>query len=245
MKYSRALGVAVALIGGGYLLLDRLGHRWGASDEEVFDTLPGDDAVPHPAIETTHAVTIHAPAMAIWPWLTQMGYGRAGWYTDGWWYRQVDRYLWHVETPRPDRIVPEWQDMHVGGVVPDGPPGTAYFTVLMLEPNYSLALYSTTHGTVWLPRFLRENRQLHTEMIWTFTLQELAPERTRLILRMRATAGPGWYRTIARALLPPADFLVARMMLLRIRQLVEHAAAPHTREVGPLAEEKRRELAGV
>lgn len=252
MKNSRALGAAVALIGGGYLLLDRLGHRWGAHDEEVFDTLPGDDAVPHPAIETTHAVTIRAPAEAIWPWLMQMGYGRAGWYTDGWWYRQVNRYLWRQETPRPDRIVPEWQDMHVGGVVPDGPPGTAYFTVLMLEPNRSLALYSTTHGTVWLPRALRDNPRwgLRSEMIWAFTLYELEPERTRLILRMRATARPTLYRTIARVLLPPADFLVARMMLLRIRQRVERAAAMRptrmpARDVGPRAEEERRELAGV
>jgi len=255
MKYSRTLGVMAALLCGGYLLVDRLGHRWGANDEEVFDTLPGDDAVPHPAIETTHAVTIRATPEAIWPWLMQMGYGRAGWYTDGWWYRMVDRYLWHVETPRADRIVPEWQDMRVGGVVPDGPPGTAYFTVLMLEPSHSLALYSTTHGTVWLPRVLRNNRRLglHSEMIWAFTLQELEPGKTRLILRMRATAGPALYRTIARALLPPADFLVARMLLLRIRQRVERAATvPPAREIGPSGairraaeEEERRELAGV
>lgn len=225
MKHWRFVGVVAALSCGGYLLLRRLGRRWGATEEEVFGALPADDAVPHPDIETTHAVTIRAPASAIWPWLIQMGYGRAGWYTFGWWYRLIDRYLWRVETPRPDRIVPEWQDMRVGGVVPDGPPGTAYFTVFRLEPNRLLALYSTTHGTVWLPRVLRDNPHvgIHAEMIWALSLHELTPERTRLILRMRGTAGPWWYRMIAHILLPPADFLVARMMLLRIRQLVEHA----------------------
>ncbi len=228
MRYRRSLGAVTALLCVGYLLLDRLGHQWGASDEEVFASLPGDDAVPHPIVETTHAVTIHAPAAAVWPWLMQMGYGRAGWYTDGWWYRQVDRFIWRQETPRPDRIVPEWQNMHVAGVVPDGPPGTAYFTVLMLEPNRLLGLYSTTHGTVWLPRVLRDNPRwgLHSELIWTFTLQELAPDKTRLILRMRATGGPALYRALVGKLLAPADFLVARMMLLRLRQRVEGARAP-------------------
>lgn len=226
MKYGRSI-VALAAVVGGYLLLDRLGYRWGATDEEVFDSAPGDDAVPHPHIETTHAVTIHAPASAVWPWLVQMGYDRAGWYTDGWWYRQVNRFIWRQPTPRPDHIVPEWQQLTVGDIVSDGPPGTAYFTVLILEPERTLALYSTTHGTVWLPRALRDNPRLglRSELGWTFTLHETAPDMTRLLLRMRATAEPQIYRAIVSRLLPPADFLVARMMLLRIRQRVERAYA--------------------
>jgi hypothetical protein len=47
--------------------------RWGATDEEVHKPLPGDEIVPHPMLETTHAVTIDAYAEEIWPWLVQMG----------------------------------------------------------------------------------------------------------------------------------------------------------------------------
>jgi hypothetical protein len=174
-----------------------------------------------------HAVTIEAPVAAAWPWLVQMGYGRAGWYTDAWWYRQVDRYLWHVETPRPDRIVPEWQRLAVGTIGHDGPPGTASFTVTMLDPPRPLALYSTTHATVWLPHALRENPRvgLHGELSWVFVLHELPPARTRLLLRTRVAVGLALYRGIATMLLPPADLFVARMMLLHIRQRVERAAA--------------------
>ena len=44
---------------GGYLLR-RQGLRWGATDEEVHMSLPGDGIVPHPMLETTHAVIVRA-----------------------------------------------------------------------------------------------------------------------------------------------------------------------------------------
>lgn len=218
--------VSAAGIGGYFYHLHREGRRWGATDEEVRATLPGDGLIPHPDIETTHAVTIQAPAREVWPWLVQMGYGRAGWYTDDWWYRQVDRHLWHVRTARTRRIIPAFQNLSVGDIVPDGPPGTAFFTVAALEPNRTLALYSTTHATVWLPPRLRDNARLglHGELSWVFVLREKGPKQTRLILRSRATVGPALYRALAKALLPPADLLVAPMMLQNIRQRVQLAA---------------------
>jgi hypothetical protein len=60
------------------------GKALGATGDEVHRSLEDDDLVPHPMVETTHAITIHAPAAAIWPWLVQMGYHRAGLYTDSW-----------------------------------------------------------------------------------------------------------------------------------------------------------------
>jgi len=49
----------LATVGGGYLLR-RQGLRWGATDQEVHKPLPGDEIVPHPMLETTHAVTVQA-----------------------------------------------------------------------------------------------------------------------------------------------------------------------------------------
>jgi hypothetical protein len=40
--------------------------------------MPGDDLVPRPLWEATRAMTIDAPAAEVWPWVTQMGYGRGG-----------------------------------------------------------------------------------------------------------------------------------------------------------------------
>lgn len=230
MKQSLAMsgiGVAGVLAAGcAYAILRRLGCRWGATDAEVDEPLPGDEMVTHPTVETTHAISISAAPTQVWPWLVQMGYGRAGWYTNDWWYRLIDRYIFHVDMPRVERILPDLQQLMQGDVIPDGPPGTASFTVVGFEPERLLALYSTTHGTVWLPRVLRDNPALgiHGELGWVFVLRQPTPGTTRLILRTRATGGPTLYRVLAWALLPPADFLVAGMLLRTVKRNAERAA---------------------
>src|SRR5947209_12127188 len=135
----------LAVASAGYLLR-RLGKRWGATEDEVHRSLSGDDLVPHPMLETTHAITIHAPAATIWPWLVQMGYDRGWWYTDARWSRLLETSLWKAKPhTSADRIIPEFQHPAIGDSVPDGPPGTAFFTVAALEPQRALALSSTTH----------------------------------------------------------------------------------------------------
>ena len=226
MKSQRIGALLLAAVVGGYVLR-RLRRGWGATDSETREMLPGDETVPQPVVQTTHAVTIHAPTAAVWPWLIQMGYGRAGWYTNVWWYRLIDRYLWHVDMPRAERILPEFQHLALGDAIPDGPPGTASWTVVGLEPERALALYSTTHGTVWLPRALRDNPRLgiHAEVGWTFVLRESAPEETRLILRTRVSGGPALYNRVAAALLPPSDYVMARLLLRTVKRNVERMSA--------------------
>ncbi|MGZ3681511.1 MAG: hypothetical protein ACXWQR_24350 [Ktedonobacterales bacterium] len=237
--------LAIGILGAACCsyVLQRLGHRWGATEAEVNAPLPGDEMVRHPWLETTHAITISASAAAVWPWLLQMGYGRAGWYTNNWWYRLIDTYVFHVDMPRVDRILPHLQQLAVGDVIPDGPPGTAYFTVMGLEPGRSLSLYSTTHPTVWLPRTLRDNPSLgiHGELGWAFVLREPEPGTTRLILRSRLSGEPAPYRAFAQALMPPADLLVARLMLRTIKHNAERAA----RQDKPTRAGKQPETTGM
>lgn len=98
---------------------------------------------------------------------------------------------------------------------------------VVCNDRYGLALYSTSHATVWLPSRLRDNPRLglHGELSWVFVLREEGPEQTRLILRSRTAVGPTLYRALVKALLPPADLLVAPMMLRNIRQRVQLASA--------------------
>jgi hypothetical protein len=74
----------VALLGllfATYLLAIRPSHlRWGATAEEVAHSMPGDDLVPNPSFCATRAITIKGRPEEIWPWLVQIGYGRAGFY---------------------------------------------------------------------------------------------------------------------------------------------------------------------
>ena len=66
---------------------------FGATKEEARRAMPGDEIVPASMLQTTHAFTINAPAEQIWPWLIQIGQGRAGFYSDSpWWDKAVDLY---------------------------------------------------------------------------------------------------------------------------------------------------------
>ena len=79
----RRLGQATLGLTGAYLAALAVSRRWhqhwGATEEEITRPLPGDDLIPNSKLDSTHAITIHAPAERIWPWLAQAGYGgRAG-----------------------------------------------------------------------------------------------------------------------------------------------------------------------
>jgi hypothetical protein len=80
--------------------------RWGASDEQVTGPYQGADIVPNGNRAATMAVTIEAPPERIWPWLAQMGYERAGWYS---WDR-----LDNGGRASADRIHPEWEEIKLG-----------------------------------------------------------------------------------------------------------------------------------
>ncbi len=222
MKNKLCLGL-LAVASGAYMLR-RSGMRWGATDDEVHRSLPGDDLVPHPMLETTHAITIKASPAEIWPWLVQMGYERGWWYTDARWYQWVDKYIWHTShAASPDHIIPNLQHLEVGDTILDGPPGTAFFTVAELDPERALALFSTTHILMMAPASLRNNPKagIHGEFSWAFVLDEQEEGTTRLIVRTRASYEPKTFRMLTRPVLYPADFLMARMMLQTIKQRVE------------------------
>ena len=62
-------------------LLRRAYARWGASDEELAEALPGDELIPDATLHSTRAITIDGAPSAVWPWLVQLGQGRGGLYS--------------------------------------------------------------------------------------------------------------------------------------------------------------------
>ncbi len=88
-------------------------QNWGATPEEISQSLPGDNLVPSPKLMSTRAIDINAPAQQVWPWIVQMGYDRAGWYN----YDLISRCLGmadYVDGWRSSqRIVPELQNLKV------------------------------------------------------------------------------------------------------------------------------------
>lgn len=229
MGTSRLFGALAAAI--AVYALDRFARTWGATEEEAKKALPGDDVIPHPHDQSTHAVTIRAAAADVWPWLVQAGYHRGGWYTDAALDRIQYKLLWERIAPAgeqpvweasADRILTEYQDLKVGDIVPDGPPGTAYFTVVAMERHRSIVLYSTTHVSRLAPGRLRGTKMAPDgQFTWVFALDESVPRQTRLILRTRVNYEPAYFRVLGRFLFTLGEVLFPMGTLNGIKRRVE------------------------
>jgi hypothetical protein len=117
-RRAAAAGTAVLGSAAAYILAIRpwqLG--WGATGEERDATLAGDDLIPNPDLMATRAITVHAPAAQVWPWIAQLGQGRGGFYS----YDALEN-LVGCDIHSANRVVPEWQDLKVGDQVSLGTP---------------------------------------------------------------------------------------------------------------------------
>lgn len=213
---SRAALLAALLLMAYALLIWPWMAHWGATDAEMEMTLPGDELVPSAGMQTTQAVTVRAPASAVWPWLVQMGVDRGGMYSYEW----VENLI-GLRVRNADRIVPEWQDLKVGDFMRFTPPdyaiphGPGNWVMAMDKPNH--LLFCSGQADIALDACLST---------WQFVLREQGDGTTRLILRSRSVDGGPVARAFGRLGQAPI-FLMQRRMLLGIQQRVEaHAAQP-------------------
>jgi hypothetical protein len=127
------IGAALASAGAaiGFVQARAQFRRWGIDPAEANRPLPGDDIVADAEAIDTRGIDIAAPPEQVWPWLVQMGYGRAGWYS----YDGLD-----MNHPSADRIIPEHQELAVGDIVPTHPGGG--FEVKVIQPGEALVLYA-------------------------------------------------------------------------------------------------------
>jgi hypothetical protein len=199
--------------------------------------LAGDELVLNPLVRTTHAVTIDAPPERVWPWLVQLGQGRAGFYSDSrfwdrcvdWYYRLLSREQhgkppvgYHVQDS--ERIVASWQNPSVGDIIADGPPGTAYYVVRRVEPNKALVLFTDTHLRYILPARLRNSPRLDVigELSDSLLLTEPQPGKTRVVRRMRMRCEPWPFRALAIPIvLLWGEWITARNFLRGVKRRAE------------------------
>jgi len=137
--------------------------HWGATPEEVGRRLPHDDLVLNPTWNSTRAVTVDATPQQIWPWLVQVGWGRAGYYGYDW----VD----NGGEPSAWEIMPEHQHLEIGTKFPMSP-FTAMYCRDFDEPRWMLLRMGNDNGTTDIGSFL-------------YYLDPIDEQRTRLMIRMR------------------------------------------------------------
>ena len=175
-----------------------------ATRDEKARPLPGDERIEQAIDTLTHGVTIRTAPRDVWPWLVQMGAGnRAGWYSYDW--------LDNKRQPSATRVVPELQHPAVGSIFPALPGVTDGFTLLAIEPERVLVL-----------GWLAPDRTV--QVTWTFALEEISPDVTRLLVRARG--GPG-YRfhglplLLTRVVVRVVHFVMQRKQLLGVARRAE------------------------
>jgi hypothetical protein len=203
---------------GGYALVARPWQlRWGATAEEASTTLPGDHLVPDAAYVTTRAITVRAPAVAIWPWLVQLGQGRAGFYT----YDRLEQIV-GAAIRSADHIVPELQRLTVGDTVNLSPVGGP--KVALLDPGHALVLFETMDLRTGQSIPSMPPTRWAMDWSWLFMLRPMSDGATRLLIRTRGNYRPHGLLAPAMALLlEPVHFVMERGMLLGIKRRAEHA----------------------
>jgi hypothetical protein len=179
------------------------GRSVRANADEKSRPLPCDDLIPQPLKSLTHAISIRRPRRDVWPWLAQMGAGRAGWYS----YDFID----NGGQPSSERLLPQFLTVAPGDLFPAIPKETQGFLVLRCEPGRSLVLGWPLKEVTYM-------------VTWAFFLDDMGENGTRLIVRARGSAGyrafgmPLW---LTRLLMPLGHFLMQRKQLLGIAQRAE------------------------
>ena len=228
------VGSMGAALTATYLVAVRpLWRHWGVDPAETERALPGDDLVPEPKATDTRGLTIAAPPSAVWPWLVQMGYGRAGWYS----YDAV-----HMSNKSAWEIHPEWQSLVVGDRIPTDPRGG--FVVKAIEPEKALVLFYDTAlmkeqlakaaeaGVPLAPPNLRATGKALGTMTppefsisWAFALEPTVDGGTRLIERFRLSGEmTGRAATFSGKALGFGIFTMARKQMLGIQMRAERVA---------------------
>jgi len=125
--------VQIGSIMAAYILFARPYQlNWGATRLEIDRSMPGDDRRGTPDFLATRAITIQATPEKIWPWLIQMGYGRAGFYG----YDIIENLGSESGLYSADRILPGYQNFKVGDEVPLSWVAKLYF--YEIEPPHYL-----------------------------------------------------------------------------------------------------------
>jgi hypothetical protein len=162
--------------------------------------MPGDDLFPKAQFNATRAITIDATPDLVWPWIVQMGYRRAGFYT----YALLD----NAGYESADRIIEEFQYPKIGDWMPMAKKvnETTAFKVKAFETNEWL-LWAKPDST------------------WAWKLVPLPGGRTRVISRLKALYV--WRRPLSASLslilLEFGDFPMIRRVLKGIKARSERS----------------------
>jgi hypothetical protein len=222
MRIHPAVAAAGISAAATYVVIARPQLSWGATDEESHASLPGDELIGRADLTATRAITIHATAEQVWPWIAQLGQGRGGFYS----YDYLENLI-GCDIHSADRIVPEWQDVRVGDQV-------------RFAPEIGLAVASVEQGRSLVLRggIPIGNAPPPYDFTWAFTVRDVGDGTTRLLVRERYAYTRAW----ARLVVEPTEvlsFVMSQKMLRGIKNRAERATVPPNVQARPTAQRAR------
>ena len=179
--------------------------RWGATYAEVAAPMPGDDVLPHAQFHPTRAITIEAPPAAVWPWLVQVGCGRAGFYSND--------LLDNFARPSLREIDPDLQKLEIGQWVSMSPTPSE-------TSAWKVDSFAQDEWLLWRK----------PDSTWSWVLRDLGNGSTRLISRVHVHydwSRPA-YSAFGVVLMEFGDFAMMRRMLPGIKERAESTSPAAT-----------------
>jgi hypothetical protein len=164
----------------------------------------GDDLCANATVVATRCITIPAPPQDVFPWIRQMGFGRAGWYSYDW--------LDNLGRKSASRVHEEWQDVNTGDSVPAGPTS---FQAAIVSPSQHFVL-EVKNGKKMTP-------WLHFTLAYEL---RVVPQGTRLVTRMRSHINVPGGRLIEKFILGPGDGIMLRRQLLTLKSRISGYHSP-------------------
>jgi hypothetical protein len=199
------------LLGGGIVLIVLvIGFAWvgavtptlGSTPEEITRALPADENVPDPMLTWNHALTIHAPAAEVYPWLVQIGDSRAAFYSITFIENLFCSTTGACRYVNANQVHPEWQNPEKGkqGIIMD------YMVIQDYQPDqYVLAVPSAKLPLKWT---------------WLWYVEPIDAASSRLIVRHRVSFPPEAPESVVQVIFA-AGYVMERGMMLGIQARAE------------------------
>jgi hypothetical protein len=198
MRYSTA--ILIAGITGTTAALARAGVRQPGKQ------LPGDRLVRRAVLTRTIACDIPSPPSAVWPWLAQMGAGRAGWYA----FDRID----NGGVPSASEVIPALQRIVPGDTLASSAGGAPPFVVTQAVPGRALVTVLRSRGG-------------HLRVSYAYVLEPTGSGGTRLTARLRMGGRPLLPSLLAAPVVLAAHEAGQRRQFARLRRRISALPAPH------------------
>lgn len=204
IRLLAGLAIVMLLLNIAFLILLPIIHTWGATEEEVARTYPGDDLLPQPVLRWTHAITIDAPPEETWQWIIQIGESRGGFYS----YTFIENLIAGTDLyHNADHIISAYQDPPIGETII----GNMLKIRAYQKDSYLLA----------------DSKIDEIGWVWLWHLTPTADGGTRLIVRLNILPGPDvQIPSIAISFIDVGGFVMEQNMLQGIKLRAEGGSEP-------------------